>query len=147
MIGSSGLHIPKTDPQDPVETDIKEIPQILAEIQSSWIDPHSINRQSADYFVNLLIEKAKHFEQKQIKMFQAGLESQAGESPNLDLLIIGVESSLWLGQKLAQDLKTIFPFFNVSAISANQVLKRLKHDVYLNNGGLGNSFWLYNSDR
>jgi hypothetical protein len=128
MTGSSGLHIPKTDPQDPVEADIKDIPQILADIQSSWIDPHSINRQSADYFVNLLIEKAKHFEQKQIKMFQAGLESQAGESPNLDLLIIGVESSLWLGQKLAQDLKTIFPFLNVSAISANQVLKRLKHD-------------------
>jgi hypothetical protein len=128
MAGNPYIDLPKADPQDPVANDIKEIPQILVEIQQLWINSSSLNRQSADYLVNLLIEKANHFEQKQIKMFQEGLESQAGESPTLDILLIGVESSLWLGQRFAQDLKTIFPFLNVKAISANEVLKKLKHD-------------------
>lgn len=110
------------------DIDIKEIPQVLRAIEESWLNPLSISCQSARYLTHLFIEKAKYFEAKQIKMLQAGLQTQVGVSLSVDMLIIGVENSLWLGERFAQDLKTIFPFLQVSVISSNQVLKKLKHD-------------------
>lgn len=122
------LQIPQSDSTDPVASDIQAIPQVLKEIETTWQNPASLNRRSADYFVHLLSEKAQRFEQKRQKMFQAGLISQVRQMPAVDLLITGVENSLWLGEKFAEDLKIIFPYLNIKALSANQVLQELNQD-------------------
>ena len=113
---------------DPVATDLKEIPHVLRTIQDSWINPASLNRQSAEHLLNLLIVKAKYLEDKQQKMLAIGLDPHLAESRTVDILITGMESSLWVGERFAQDLKTVFPLLCVKALSANQVLRRLQYD-------------------
>lgn len=39
---------------------------------------------------------------------------------SVDLLITGVEASLWLAEQFASDLRRIFPYLNVVTISANK---------------------------
>lgn len=39
---------------------------------------------------------------------------------SVDLLIAGVEASLWLAEQFASDLRRIFPYLNVVTISANK---------------------------
>lgn len=58
-------------------------------------------------------------------MLEAGLTSEPEQLQTVDILIIGIESSLWLGERFAQDLKTIFPLLNVKTLSSNQTLKKL----------------------
>lgn len=117
---------PTASAADPVERDIHDIPKVLKSIAIAWSIPTSFNRQSADYFANLLIEKARYREQIRCNPIDAA----AGQMPeqSLDLLITGVESSLWLGEQFAQDLTTLFPEMRVQAISANQVLQELRTD-------------------
>ncbi|MBN3926145.1 hypothetical protein [Nostoc sp. NMS4] len=117
----------KTETKDPVERDIREIPQIMREIEVSWRDSWSFNRQSADYLANIFIEKAQRFQEKRQKVMQAGI-TEIGHSKAVDLLITGVESSLWIGERFAEDLKTIFPCLHVKTISSNELLKILQHD-------------------
>jgi hypothetical protein len=38
----------------------------------------------------------------------------------IDLLVAGVEASLWLAEQFAGDLRRIFPYLNVATISANK---------------------------
>lgn len=116
------------DSEDPVATDNQEIPVILSEIKLAWQNPTSLNRQSADYLVRLLCGKVQLLEQKREQMLRAGLTNNLQQLPIVDLLITGVENSLWLGEKFAQDLKLIFPWINVQAISSNQVLQQLSQD-------------------
>ncbi|MGB8702789.1 MAG: hypothetical protein WCD18_25520 [Thermosynechococcaceae cyanobacterium] len=118
----------KVETKDPVESDIQAIPQVLQGIEQSWMEPFSLNCQSAEHLVYFLIKKAKYFRQKQIKGLEAGLNTQIGEGHTVDLFITGVENSLWLGEQFAQDIKTIFPFLHVKTLSSNQVLKALNHD-------------------
>jgi len=128
MQGNPYIQLPKTDTKDPVESDIKEIPQVLQEIETSWKNQSSFNCQSAEYLVNLLIEKAKCFEEKRKRMTEAGLADESEQLKTVDLLIIGIEISLWLGERFAQDLKTILPLLNVNTLSSNQTLKKLQRD-------------------
>ena len=133
------IQFSQTDNQDPVQSDLQSIPRVLKEIQTSWQNPASLNYQSADYLVYLLSEKVQRFEQKRQKMFQAGIKSQVRRMPTVDLLITGEENSLWLGEKFAQDLKTIFPYLNVVTISANEALQQLNQDfgeLYLGKNSL-----------
>lgn len=125
--GNSYILPPEEHAQDPVQRDIQEIPQVLQAIALSWRDPASFNRQSADYLIELLIEKAKNWDHKQRATINFKLE-QVTDTPCLDLLITGVESSLWLGERFAQDLTTLFPALSVKTISANQLLQRLQYD-------------------
>ena len=111
--------------QDPVAQDINSIPQVLHQIKTDWENPTSLNRRSANYLISLIVEKAKRFEERQKLMFKAGFVSRIRVMPAVDLLITGEENSLWLGEQFAQDLKTVFPFLNVVAISANQILLQL----------------------
>ena len=113
---------------DPVARDINSIPQILNEIKTEWENPHSLNRRSADYLVTLFSEKVRRFEKRQQRMFKAGLLSKIRAMPAVDLLIMGEENSLWLGEKFARDLQVIFPFLNVATNSANQILQQLDQD-------------------
>lgn len=117
---------PATNAKDPVDYDIKDIPRVLKEVNATWHDPSSFNRQSADYLAELLIEKAKLWEQKQQAKINIKLSREAYKQ-SLDLLITGVESSLWLGEQFAQDLLTLFPGLHVDTLSSNQVLRKL-HD-------------------
>ena len=119
---------PQAETEDPVASDIREIPQILKAIEASWKNPISFNRQSAEYLTSLFIEKIHHFDEKREKMLKVGLIGDLGQSQTVDFLITGIENSLWLGERFAQDLKTIFPLLNVKALSANQVLRQLMHE-------------------
>ncbi len=125
--GNSYILPPETQAPDPVQRDIQEIPQVLKAIDASWSDSESFNRQSADYFAELLIEKAKRWEQRQRATINIKLDQVVDQQP-LDLLITGVESSLWLGERFAEDLTTLFPALSVKTISANQVLRKLSYD-------------------
>jgi hypothetical protein len=122
------IKYPQTDTKDPIASDTLEIPVVLEEIKLSWQNPASLNRKSADYLVDLLCEKAKRFEQKQQQMLRAGLTEQLRQLPTVDLLITGVENSLWLGERFAQDLNIIFPGLNILTISSNEVLQYLGQD-------------------
>ncbi|MEH1809781.1 hypothetical protein [Nostoc sp.] len=127
MQGNPYIQPSKADTKDPVESDIKDISPVFQEIEAAWKNPSSFNRQSAEYLTSLLIEKANHFEAKRKRMSEAGLTGESEQLQTVDLLIIGIESSLWLGERFAQDLKTIFPLLNVKTLSSNQTLKKL-HD-------------------
>jgi hypothetical protein len=113
---------------DPVEGDLREIPQIMRDIESSWGNSWSFNCQSADYLANLFIEKAEYFQEKRKKAMQAEITMEIASSKAVDLLITGVESSLWIGERFAQDLKTIFPCLHVKTISSNELLRTLQYD-------------------
>jgi hypothetical protein len=122
------IKYPANNTKDPIASDNQEIPAILEEIKLTWQNPSSLNCQSADYLVQLLHEKARTFENQRQKMLRAGLSKLSRQLPTVDLLIIGVENSLWLGEQFAQDLKTILPWLHVKSLSANQVVQNLKHD-------------------
>jgi hypothetical protein len=124
--GNSYILPPEEIAQDPIERDIQEIPKVLNAIDLSWRDPTSFNRQSADYLAELLIEKAKRWEHRQRATINIKVDQVAYE-PSLDLLITGVESSLWLGERFAQDLTTLFPALTIKTLSANQVLQILQY--------------------
>ena len=119
---------PQNNAVDPVEQDNREIPAILEEIRAVWQNPNSINCQTADYLVELLCIKAEKFERKRQKMMRAGLSELTRKLPIVDLLIIGVENSLWLGERFAQDLTAVLPWLNVKSISANEILQIIKYD-------------------
>jgi hypothetical protein len=119
---------PTSNTQDPIGSDNQEIPAILEEIKLVWQNPESLNCQSADYLVQLLSEKARDFDRQRQKMLTAGLSKLSRQLPTVDLLIVGVENSLWLGERFAQDLKIIFPWLNVRTVSSNQILQQLKHN-------------------
>jgi hypothetical protein len=107
---------PKAETEDPVATDIREIPQVLKAIEANWSDRTSLNCRSAERFTRHLIDKVNHHDKIDFRQRQT-----------VDLLVTGIENSLWLGERFVQDLKTIFPRLNVEALSANQVLRQLQH--------------------
>jgi hypothetical protein len=113
---------------DLIEQDLYDIPGILRTIQHTWVDPTSLNRQSAEYLLNLLITKAKYLTKKQKKLKSLDLDPALAESRHVDILITGVENSLWLGERFAKDLKTIFPLLSIKTLSSNLVLQKLQYD-------------------
>ncbi len=94
---------------DIVATDLAEIPDVLREITLDWGRAESHNRQAANDFVHLFADAL--FRHK---------------SGGLDLLITGIESSLWLGEQLAADFKIIFPSINVVCVTSNKLLGALE---------------------
>ena len=126
--GNAYIVPPTKSAKDPVAHDIGEIPQVLAAIKESWRDRDSFNCQSADYLAELLIEKAKNWDRRQ----QATINLKLDRTPldrSVDLLVIGVESSRWVGERFAQDLATLCPGLRVETRSANQVLRKLQHNA------------------
>ncbi len=120
------LQLPEADTKDLVENDIKEIAPLLKEIEAAWKNPSSLNCRSAEHLANLLIAKAQGWETDK---GNTELVGELQQLRTIDLLITGIENSLWLGERFAQDLTTLFPLLNVKALSANQVLKLLQRDV------------------
>ena len=114
--------------KDPVSNDLHSIPQVFEEIKTSWQNADSLNRRSADYLVQLLTKKVQRLETRQKLTFETISNSNLKSISTVDLLITGEESSLWLGEKFAQDLTTIFPLLNISTVSANKLLNLLEYD-------------------
>jgi hypothetical protein len=67
--------------------------------------------------------------QKENLLRQAGLDPSLAKSRHVDLLVTGVENSLWLGEQFARDLSAVMPLLTVKALSANAVLKALQNDI------------------
>ena len=114
--------------KDPVAADLRDIPWILHNIKDDWINPSSLNRQSADYFNNILIAKAHHLGEKQALIKKVGLDPSLAKSSHVDLLVTGVENSLWVGSQFAKDLASVFPLLTIKTLSSNQLLQSLQYD-------------------
>ena len=100
---------------DAVAQDLADIPALLSTIHDSFVEPSALNRLTVDEFyiqlLGVLDRKA------------AGMRFDSEKQPPIDLLITGVEVSLWAGEQFATDLKTMFPMLtSVIAISANKVI-------------------------
>lgn len=126
---SSPRQLPPPFRQDPVAVDIAEIPSLLRQIHDDWSNPGSGNRQSADYLAQLLIAKAANLAQKQEVLRQAGLDDSLAKSRHVDLLLTGVENSLWLAEQFAEDLQALMPRLTVRTLSANAMLLALQNDI------------------
>lgn len=120
---------PRSRSHDPVASDIADIPGLLAKIRDDWSHPGSNNRQSADGLAQLLIAKAANLAAKAMVLREAGLDDSLAKSNHLDLLITGVENSLWLGDQFAKDLSALMPRLSVRALSANAVLHAFQNDI------------------
>jgi hypothetical protein len=116
--------------RDPVAADLADIPSLLATIYDDWSNPGSANRQSADSLGQLLIAKAANVAEKERLLTQAGLAHSLARSSEVDLLVTGVENSLWLAEQFARDLTSLMPRLTVRAVSANEVLKALQNDIH-----------------
>jgi len=95
---------------DPIEVDIRDIPAILSDIENSFTDRASLNRVSSSKFAGCL----------------KALLKNKKDGNSIDVLIFGVENSLWVGQQFAADMKRIFPKLNILAISSNWILGMLQ---------------------
>ncbi|MEB3272135.1 MAG: hypothetical protein VKJ44_10915 [Synechococcus sp.] len=114
---------------DPVAADIAAIPGLLTAIHADWHHPESANRQSAESLAQLLIAKAANLTAKEMVLRRAGLADSLAKSSHVDLLITGMENSLWLGEQFARDLTSLLPRLNVQVLSANAVLRALQNDI------------------
>ena len=107
---------------DQVEADLLAIPTVISAIDSAWGNKYSVNSAEArtsSAFCSALIDSMKH--------------RLRHNQNTLDLIITGVEVSLWQGEQFANDLKMIFPQISVCVISANKMLglgHLLPHKVY-----------------
>ncbi len=97
-------------PGDPVGDDIRDIPKVLAQIQQDWATPDSKNRQTADEFAKKIIEKVS-------------APSRGRDRRAVDVLITGIESSIWIGERFGEDLRRIFPELNILPVSSNKLLE------------------------
>jgi hypothetical protein len=96
---------------DRVLTEMTDIPRVLERIRRTWDDPESPNRRTAAAFAAALL---------------GGAAGKAGSDPagatvrggGVDLLLLGVENSLYLAQRFAADLARVFPQLRVQAVDA-----------------------------
>ncbi|CAJ1406744.1 unnamed protein product [Effrenium voratum] len=94
---------------EPVGQDIKDIPDVLKDIQTEW-KAGGVNRSTAWAMGRVLRARLQ--------------EKKAGRvgADAVDLLITGCEVSLWLGEQLVADLGLCFKHLVVKSISANKIL-------------------------
>jgi len=106
--------LPEITVADPIGRDILELPDLLRAIKEDFADPshESLNRITAWTFTN--------------KLRQRLLKRQRGEADDsIDLLIIGCEVSLWVGEQFAADMRLVFPKLKILALSSNKLLGQL----------------------
>lgn len=100
--------IPYDPKADLVAADLAMLPGILDTIDSVWTKTDSVEFIVAEEFCNYMIRCMKH-----------RVETKTDST---DLLIGGVEASLWVAEQFAADLRTIFPQLNIVTVSANKLL-------------------------
>ena len=100
--------LPYDPRKDLVLEDLKVTPAVLQEIDRAWADPRSIEFIAAESLGEILNE-CMH------RRLTYNLDT-------IDLMIAGVEASLWVAEQFSADLKVAFPQLNVVTISANKLL-------------------------
>lgn len=100
--------------QDLVQQDLRDIPEVVTSIDREWADPESPTTTAAtdlaDHLCRRLVARRE----------QATTAARSGDQ--VDLLIGGVEVSLWLAEQFAADLRIVFPSIVVRCVSANKLL-------------------------
>ena len=104
---------------DRVENDLRDCSRVLERIRGTW---HTLNAQSADALYAMLRQRATDAASQ---AGQTGQSQGQGHGPgrlDIDVLVTGCESSLWIAEQFASDLQTLFPHLRVVALSANKVI-------------------------
>ncbi|CAK0893766.1 unnamed protein product [Prorocentrum cordatum] len=100
---------------DPVAQDLNDVPSVLQQVEDAWKDRTSLNHQSGRRFGRCLSE-----------LLARKRREGSGAGDGIDVLVFGIENSLWLGQQFAADLKRMMPLLNVTALSSNWLLGMLQ---------------------
>jgi len=100
--------IPYDPRADLVAADLAMIPGILDAIDRAWSNTGAVEFIVAEEFCNFMIQCMKH-----------RIDTKTDST---DLLIGGVEASLWVAEQFAADLRTLFPQLNIVTVSANKLL-------------------------
>lgn len=101
--------------EDMIAQDLADIPGLINAIHYTFKEESAFNRQTAEAFYNQL---AIVLDRKML----GKVEVQDGYPPPFDLVITGIETSLWAAEQFAADLQIVFPRLNVTAISANKLI-------------------------
>ena len=107
--------VPYDPKKDLVAEDLKVLPAVLTTIDRSWKNPKSVECITADALCKRLVKSMK-------TRIEAKLDTT-------DLLITGIEASLWVGEQFACDLRGIFPQLNVVTCSSNKLLGLGMHET------------------
>lgn len=107
------LHVNATvkgfDPKvDLISADLDCTPAVLASIDRVWGTPHSLENNAARSLSIALVDCMR--------------ERLKNREETTDLVISGVEASLWLAEAFSADLRTIFPQANIVTLSSNKLL-------------------------
>jgi hypothetical protein len=97
---------------DHVLAEMTDIPSVLEGIRRDWGDPASLNRRTARAFATRFLDSASDWAAQQHGRAVPSLNAE------LDLLVLGVENSLYLGERFVDDLRRIFPYLNAGAVDA-----------------------------
>ncbi len=97
---------------DHVLAEMTDIPSVLEGIRRDWGDPASLNRRTARAFATRFLDSASDWAAQQHGRAVPSLNAE------LDLLVLGVENSLYLGERFVDDLRRIFPYLNAGTVDA-----------------------------
>lgn len=98
--------------KDRVLAEMTSIPIVLDRVQCEWDYPASLNRRTAHAFNGFFLSSARRW------MEQQRVHSDAWLNSTLDLLVLGVENSLYVGQRFCEDLQRLLPYVHVRAVDA-----------------------------
>lgn len=101
-----------TSSRDRVLAEMQDIPAVLDRLQREWDEPASLNRRTAQAFGEFLSDKAKAWQGTQ------GARGALTLNGDLDILVIGIENSLFLGEHFAEDVRRVFPYLHIEAVDA-----------------------------
>ncbi|XRA96236.1 glutamine amidotransferase [Pycnococcus provasolii] len=103
---------------DLVGNDLADVPMVLNKIRESWKDSSSYNVKTARNFYAAIREAVL----RKLHATSDSLSDVASERVAVDVLVTGVEVSLWVGEQFASDLQNLFPCLRVIPVSANKVI-------------------------
>jgi len=98
--------------RDRVLNEMSDIPRVLALVRRVWDDPASPNRQTAASFV------AEFFARSEAGKVATAPTGAPSRVAGIDVLLLGVENSLYLAERFANDLARVFPYLRVEAVDA-----------------------------
>lgn len=105
--------IPPMGGADRVGTDIADIPKVLRRIKDDWNEPsQSLNRVTAFTLGRRLRKRLL-------------AHADGTHDGSVDLLVVGCEVSLWVGEQFAADMHLVFPKLKIVCLSANKLLGQL----------------------
>lgn len=100
--------IPYDPKADLVRADLAMTPGIIAAIDRAWKSEKSVEKIVGNEFAKKMISCMRHRMQS--------------HTDSTDLIIGGLEASLWVAEQFAADLRSIFPQLNIVTVSSNKLL-------------------------